>query len=431
MAIVFATATISFVFFRLDSIPRSLPIIHLFILVSLLCAGRILTRTIKRKDGAVQHDPTTRRQERLILVGVNRLTWLYIQMLDQFGFSRHSVVGILGEGRLVGRQVCGRPVIGEPSMITNIIREYSLHGIDIAKIIVTDQTSPPHSEAWQSLVSACDAEGVTAEYLPEHLGLLGQTADKRLLVESTKVWHASLAEPPRYRYWRAKRALDLLIVILALPIFCPIIFAIYCCIWLRMGFPAVFWQERLGMHGQPFRIYKFRTLLAPFDSNGRPVPEEDRLSKFGKFLRETRLDELPQLVNVLRGDMALVGPRPLLPVDQPKDRSRRLDVRPGITGWAQVRGGKLVGAEEKGALDEWYIRHASLALDMRVLYLTVRTVLLGDRRCAETASPIGELDFAPSDDREWSGSESQWPPDPNGTMDRSLSRRLRSAPVNR
>ncbi|MBV8969392.1 MAG: hypothetical protein JO331_10085, partial [Verrucomicrobia bacterium] len=132
MAIVFATATISFVFFRLDSIPRSLPIIHLFILVSLLCAGRILTRTIKRKDGAVQHDPTTRRQERLILVGVNRLTWLYIQMLDQFGFSRHSVVGILGEGRLVGRQVCGRPVIGEPSMITNIIREYSLHGIDIA-----------------------------------------------------------------------------------------------------------------------------------------------------------------------------------------------------------------------------------------------------------------------------------------------------------
>jgi lipopolysaccharide/colanic/teichoic acid biosynthesis glycosyltransferase len=127
-------------------------------------------------------------------------------------------------------------------------------------------------------------------------------------------------------------------------------------------------------------VFKFRTLRAPYTRAGSKVPEEQRLNAGGRFLRATHLDELPQLWNILVGDMSLIGPRPLLPVDQPTGPSLRLAVRPGLTGWAQVHGGKLITPEEKNALDEWYIRNASLALDARIVLLTLRAVLFGERR---------------------------------------------------
>ena len=129
---------------------------------------------------------------------------------------------------------------------------------------------------------------------------------------------------------------------------------------LDVGPPIFFWQERLGWKGRSFLIYKFRTLSAPFDSAGNPSFGDRQPSAIGRFLRATRIDELPQLLNVLFGDMSLIGPRPLLPEDQPANTSIRLSVRPGISGWAQVNGAKLVTKDEKEKLDEWYVRNASL-----------------------------------------------------------------------
>jgi lipopolysaccharide/colanic/teichoic acid biosynthesis glycosyltransferase len=148
---------------------------------------------------------------------------------------------------------------------------------------------------------------------------------------------------------------------------------------LDVGTPLLFWQRRLGQSGRAFQIYKFRTMRTPFDRLGEALPDHLRLSPIGRLLRKTGMDELPQLLNVLVGDMSLIGPRPLLPQDQPADPTIRLMVRPGITGWAQVIGGKKITSEDKDDLDEWYIRNASPWLDLRILLLTCRYVFLGNR----------------------------------------------------
>jgi lipopolysaccharide/colanic/teichoic acid biosynthesis glycosyltransferase len=147
-----------------------------------------------------------------------------------------------------------------------------------------------------------------------------------------------------------------------------------------MGWPVTFWQKRDGKDGEPFLIYKIRTMHAPFDRRGRFVEESRRTSRFGEFLRRTRLDELPQLWNVLTGAMSFVGPRPLLPVDQPSTSKYRLQVPPGLTGWAQIHGGKRVDADDKGLLDDWYVENASLWLDLSIILRTVLIVVLGDER---------------------------------------------------
>jgi lipopolysaccharide/colanic/teichoic acid biosynthesis glycosyltransferase len=146
-----------------------------------------------------------------------------------------------------------------------------------------------------------------------------------------------------------------------------------------MGSPVLFRQVRPGYLGRPFRMYKFRTMRDARRPDGRPLPDVERLTAFGKFLRSTSLDELPELWNVLKGDMSLVGPRPLLPDYLPlysHEQARRHDVKPGITGWAQVNGRNAIGWEEKLALDVWYVDHRSLPLDLRILFLTLKKVFL-------------------------------------------------------
>ena len=147
-----------------------------------------------------------------------------------------------------------------------------------------------------------------------------------------------------------------------------------------VGAPVLFWQQRIGRNGRKFLLHKFRTYHAPFDRNGNKIAPEDRLSKVGRAIRATRLDEIPQLLNILVGDMSLIGPRPLLPVDQPSDPRLRLSVRPGITGWAQLNGGTFLTPTQKDALDVWYIKHASLALDLRILIQTLLFSVVGGEK---------------------------------------------------
>jgi lipopolysaccharide/colanic/teichoic acid biosynthesis glycosyltransferase len=153
---------------------------------------------------------------------------------------------------------------------------------------------------------------------------------------------------------------------------------VFVAVALDSGFPVVFWQQRPGLRGRPFRLYKFRTMRPPHDSRGRLLSEAERQSKLGRLLRRIRLDELPQLYNILVGDMSFVGPRPLLPVDQSPAFAARLAVRPGLTGWAQIKGGRELTASDKAALDIWYVRNASLWLDLRILFGTVAVVCQGE-----------------------------------------------------
>lgn len=163
----------------------------------------------------------------------------------------------------------------------------------------------------------------------------------------------------------------------ALLILSPILFITIISIYIKSGSPVFFKQLRPGLHGKPFKIYKFRTMTNERDEKGNLLPNEQRMTRFGSFLRSTSLDELPELFNVLKGDMSLVGPRPLLMEYVPlynKSQKRRMEVKPGITGWAQVNGRNALTWEEKFELDVWYVDHRSFWLDMRILFLTLKKV---------------------------------------------------------
>jgi len=175
-----------------------------------------------------------------------------------------------------------------------------------------------------------------------------------------------------------KRFLDIAVAGAGLLVFSPVILAVTALVLAFMGPPVLFAQARPGRGARPFVLYKFRTMSDASDAGGRPLSDAERLTHIGRFLRRTSLDELPQLWNVLRGDMSLVGPRPLLleylPLYSP-EQARRHEVRPGITGWAQVNGRNAQTWEERLRLDVWYVDHRSFWLDLRILWLTLLMVL--------------------------------------------------------
>lgn len=178
-----------------------------------------------------------------------------------------------------------------------------------------------------------------------------------------------------------KRALDVFVSLSGLVILWPMMIILWLCIRIKMGVPAIFKQVRPGLNGEPFVMYKFRTMSNQRMPDGALLPDDIRMSAFGNFLRETSLDELPELINVLKGDMSLVGPRPLLmeylSLYTP-EQARRNEVRPGITGWAQVNGRNELSWEERFELDVWYVDNASFLLDIKILWLTFRKVLTRD-----------------------------------------------------
>jgi sugar transferase EpsL len=197
------------------------------------------------------------------------------------------------------------------------------------------------------------------------------------------------------QYATLKRVLDVVLAGIALVVFAPLLVLIALAVRLWLGRGVLFRQVRPGLHGRPFTILKFRTMTDERDGAGNLLPDEQRLTPFGRFLRSTSLDELPELVNVLRGEMSLVGPRPLLfrylPAYTERERTR-MDVRPGLTGWAQVNGRNSLGWDQRLALDAWYVEHCSLGLDLKILVLTVGKVLRREHVIAEPGRHVGLLD---------------------------------------
>ncbi|MGP1613890.1 MAG: sugar transferase, partial [Pollutimonas bauzanensis] len=178
-----------------------------------------------------------------------------------------------------------------------------------------------------------------------------------------------------------KRLLDITVSASALLLLAPVMGVVAWQVGRKLGSPVLFRQLRPGRHGQPFEMIKFRSMRDASDVDGQALPDDQRLTPFGDFLRSTSLDELPGLWNVLKGDMSLVGPRPLLmeylPLYSPQ-QYRRHEVRPGMTGWAQVNGRNALSWEDKFRLDVWYVEHQSFWLDMRILLLTIKKVLARD-----------------------------------------------------
>lgn len=182
-----------------------------------------------------------------------------------------------------------------------------------------------------------------------------------------------------YKYF-FKRVIDFIIALCALLVIWPILLVITVFLhFANEGAGAFFLQERPGKDGRLFQVIKFKTMTDERDTNGNLLPDEARLTKVGKFVRSTSIDELPQLVNVLKGDMSLIGPRPLLPQYLPlysKEQARRHEVRPGITGWAQCHGRNAISWTRKFELDVWYVDHCSFLLDLKIIFLTIKKVLV-------------------------------------------------------
>lgn len=191
-----------------------------------------------------------------------------------------------------------------------------------------------------------------------------------------------------------KRAFDIVVSASGLLLLLPVLLFIAWQVRRKMGSPVLFRQVRPGVHGKPFEMVKFRTMRDAVDAQGNLLPDAERLTSFGNFLRASSLDELPELWNVLKGEMSLVGPRPLLMEYLPlysQEQARRHEARPGVTGWAQVNGRNALSWDEKFKLDVWYVDHQSFWLDLKILFLTVKKVLVKEGISAEGEATMSKF----------------------------------------
>lgn len=375
-----ASGLVLFLLTRLDGIPRSTPIIYSLVLGAGLTGGRVFSRLLSHERARVNAKRNITDLRKVILIGTDEFAWLVIKLIDSQSPATTQIISVLDEGSsLTGRSLNGVHVAGQVGDLGRIIDEYALHGVDIDAVWFSMAPSQLDSGRLQFVTHECERRGIALRSVAQVLDLTsrpaGQAPSQHAPLQDQKV---ALPELPRY--FSVKRGFDIVASLVLLVLLAPVWLLVAMLVLFDVGRPLHFWQQRVGRGGRHFFIYKFRTYQAPYDTKGRVVPGTERVSSIGRLIRQMRLDEIPQLLNVLAGEMSLIGPRPLLPADQPELPGRRLVVRPGISGWAQVNGGNLVTCEEKEALDEYYIVNASPALDLRIAVLTVMFVFGGERR---------------------------------------------------
>lgn len=384
--IILMTCAVLFTLTRLDGIPRSTPLTHGLI----LGAGLIVIRTVGRMMSGGDHELPDyhSRTDNIILIGANRVATAFIQMLKAYAPRRQPVIALLDEdSAMIGRAVSGVQVLATPDELEAIIGEFAVHGVSTQRVIIAGEADFLRPATLREIENICARRNVDLSFLPRMMGLTewAQSA-------SIPVAQFDKGQPerrPAFSY--LKRAFDIVGSLSLGILLSPLLIVASLLVVIDVGLPILFWQERVGWRGRSFLIYKFRTLGAPFDSEGNPTFAGRQPRAIGRFLRASRIDELPQLLNVLFGDMSLIGPRPLLPEDQPLNKTVRLSVRPGITGWAQINGGKLVSKEEKEKLDEWYVRNASLGLDLRIALKTLGVMLKSHLSPEENASDEAQV----------------------------------------
>ena len=391
IATVAAAVALGFLVNRLEGVARSLPIIQAYLIVFALVGVRVLARLRHRGRGKSPAPAPLllTGPESVLVVGVNPITDLFLRSVAEYAAGRTQIAGLLAprEGQ-TGRLVQRHRILGSPEQIANVLLDLEVHGVPVSRVVVTMPFADLTPEARTALQEAEEGSRIRVEYFADYIcggersgPLAAAPQSARDMPRPLALQHA-LAQRP---YWRLKRALDLVAALCATVILSPLLLLIAALVVVEIGAPAIFWQQRPGQGGRPFRLYKFRTMARPYDAEGRRIADTDRLSGCGRFLRRSRLDELPQLFNILIGAMSFIGPRPLLVADQCPGLDARLAVRPGMTGWAQIKGGRHLTASDKAALDVWYITNACLSVDLKILAGTLRVILLGERKADAVA----------------------------------------------
>jgi lipopolysaccharide/colanic/teichoic acid biosynthesis glycosyltransferase len=386
-----AAVGLGFLVNRLEGVARSLPIIQAYLIVFGLVGARVAARLrhAGRGRAVAAPPPSPTGPENILVVGINLVTELYLRSVAEYSAGRIKVMGLIAhKEKQTGRLLQRHRVLGSPEQIGAILGELEVHGVPIARIVVTLPAHELSSEARAALRDAEAASHVRVEFFADHIcppeRAVPATPAPSLPAPSgsAKVRRLGSSADHGLRprtYWRVKRAFDVIAAVCAIVLLTPLLLLIAVLVVTESGPPTLFWQQRPGRGGRPFRLYKFRTMACPYDADGHRIADADRLSVIGRFLRRYRLDELPQLYNILIGEMSFVGPRPLLQGEQFPALDARLAVRPGLTGWAQIKGGRALSASDKAALDVWYIKNASLRIDLQILIGTLRVVLLGER----------------------------------------------------
>jgi lipopolysaccharide/colanic/teichoic acid biosynthesis glycosyltransferase len=389
--IVASAVGLGFLVNRLEGVARSLPIIQACLTIFSLVGVRVVARLrhAGRGRAATQPGSTLAGPENILVVGINPITELYLRSVAEFAAGRVQVMGLLARQQgQTGRLLQRHRILGSPEQIASILGELEVHGTPIRRMVVTLPAGELSVRERVALQEAAETSGVRLEYFAEQIcsaepsrhatpAVVAQTA--RSSVGAALPRAEQLKASAQRPYWRAKRILDIVAAMAAIVILAPVLVLVALLVVIEIGLPAIFWQQRPGIGGRPFMLYKFRTMSRPYAADGRRIADADRLSVVGRFLRRSHLDELPQLFNVLIGEMSFVGPRPLLLADQLTGLDARLAVRPGMTGWAQIKGGRELSASDKAALDVWYIRNACLRVDLAILVGTLHVVLFGER----------------------------------------------------
>jgi lipopolysaccharide/colanic/teichoic acid biosynthesis glycosyltransferase len=379
-AAVLGFVALMFLWDRLGSVPRTVPIIQWLLLVVGLCGSRLVYAVLVGGTSCPPEHHPRARWEPVLLVGGGQGTALVAKLLQMAPESGWRPVGVLDERLTVGRMIANVPILGPLDDFRRVLAALDLRGMRPGRVVITAPHDEIGLEAILRLQEQARAEGVALTDLPALLRFGGAPvpssppAEERLQAAMARLEHRS--------YLGAKRLIDVAVSLAVLLAAAPLLALIAAILSVSVGSPVLFRQVRGGRGGLPFVMVKFRTMRDAYGPDGQPLPDALRTPWIGRFLRRTRFDELPQFWNVLIGHMSLVGPRPLVErelAELPGAARERSTVRPGITGWAQVRGGRLLDLEAKLALDVWYVRHASLRLDATILLLTVRMILLGDR----------------------------------------------------
>ena len=359
---------------RLDALPRSAPVLQFMTAMLGLLGSRLAYEMYRRARGPrAGNGPLG---EPLLLVGAGDGTALLAELLRQHP-GHGEPVGILCDEAEPTRRLAGVPIVGRLDQLDAVLARLSVQGMRPARLVLTR----PHHEFSRSavhhLIERAAAAGIEVRDLPDMLRLTGTAAPAPAGEVGCGLEHAVLDAGAR------KRAFEAVVAAVALVVLSPLLLVTALAVAVGIQRPVLFIQVRPGRNRRPYKLIKFRTMRDPTDAQGRVLSDAERTPWVGGVLRRLRFDELPQLWNVLIGDMALIGPRPLLAADldaMPDGGRARAAVRPGITGWAQVNGGHQLTGDEKLALDLWYATNANLRLDLRILWLTLVMMVVGERR---------------------------------------------------
>ncbi|HET6389270.1 sugar transferase [Hyphomicrobium sp.] len=383
--VVFSIAA-NIAFEGIDETPRSLPVMQGLLILCTLGGARAVMRLRHslRHRARMARERLRNERENVLLIGLNPVADLFLRCAAENARGHVHIAGILSNAeRHHGRSLHSCKILGPPETAEEVLHDLAVHGIRISRLVLTIPLGHLSKKAQEAIAEIRRTHAVRVDELSAQYGWSELMADRGAGAnnDTSEAPAGAFAgnDGPPSSYLRWKRVIDATAAVACIICLAPVMAIISVAVMLDVGFPLIFWQQRPGAFGHPIRVLKFRTMRRARDASGRTLTDAERVSRVGSLLRRLRLDELPQVYNVLLGHMSLVGPRPLLPVDQPSFSEARLRLRPGLTGWAQIKGGRHLSREDKAALDLWYIKNASFALDMLILLNTARTVLFGER----------------------------------------------------